>query len=226
MLSKHCQVLLSRTSLREVAKINTPGFLYSLSNSVYITRRNPRYDIKIAKIQPKPIPNLRPKDQQISYSELEAIEDLPEKIDTSLTPEQQAHVAMLKKQLKGAAMKPSPYRDVPKPHEIKENSGFLPNIPPNAEELIDWALAHIPAKGGSTNSRWRKRHALRLAITRFNHRQRKEQTKAAVQRKLARGRRIKEEVKAVLEEAKFQKEKLRLRNEARLARASKQQSQQ
>jgi hypothetical protein len=36
------------------------------------------------------------------------------------------------------------YRDVPLPHEVKGSGNFMPNIAPNADELIDYALSFIP----------------------------------------------------------------------------------
>jgi hypothetical protein len=36
------------------------------------------------------------------------------------------------------------YRDVPLPHEIKGIGNLMPNVPENAEALVDWALSHIP----------------------------------------------------------------------------------
>lgn len=67
-------------------------------------------------------------------------------IDTSLTDEQRVYVDMLKKKLKGGSGVRSVYRDVPRPEEIKGTGNFLPKIAENAEELIDWALSHVPKR--------------------------------------------------------------------------------
>ncbi len=37
------------------------------------------------------------------------------------------------------------YRDVPKLHEIEAMGNFMPRVAENAEELINYALSHIPA---------------------------------------------------------------------------------
>lgn len=36
------------------------------------------------------------------------------------------------------------YRDVPRVDELKSVGNFSSYLPPNAEELVDWALSHIP----------------------------------------------------------------------------------
>ena len=72
-------------------------------------------------------------------------------IDTSLTPEQQEKVARLKHKMVGAGPKGhgpirSLYREAPRPEEIQGSQNYMPKIPPNAQELIDYALSHIPGK--------------------------------------------------------------------------------
>ena len=67
-------------------------------------------------------------------------------LDTTLTEEQRTYVNMLKKKMKGAMGIRSLYRDVPRPDEIKGTGNYLPKIAENAEELIDWALSHVPKR--------------------------------------------------------------------------------
>ena len=76
-------------------------------------------------------------------------------IDTTLTPEQKEKVAKLKHQITGAGPPEhgpirSLYRDVPRPEEIRGTQNFFPKVPPNAQELVDYALSHIP--GNSVSS--------------------------------------------------------------------------
>lgn len=98
------------------------------------------------------------------------IEELANSIDTTLSPEQKAYVAMLKKKIRGGANSPrcknsaftlhlsmpsaltnrsicccaAVHREVPFPHEIKATGNFMPKMADNAEALIDYALSHIP----------------------------------------------------------------------------------
>jgi hypothetical protein len=109
-------------------------FLFSSKSSLsYITKRLklnvPKVIVKRARL-----PNLRPTDQKIDINSLNAIEEITDRIDTSLTKDQSAHVEKLKKIMKGASGKRSLYRDVPRPNEVEAYEGFLPNIPPNAEQ--------------------------------------------------------------------------------------------
>lgn len=163
--------------------LSRQGFLYLPSNNIYITRRetfNPR---KVVPRRTK-LQNLRPQAQNIDFNELVSIEDIIAKIDTTLTPEQQAHVDKLKRKMKGKSQLPSPYRDVPAVNQITGFNGFLPNVPANADKIIDWALAHIPVKGGARRTREKKRIALREAIRRANHAKRRAGEKAAHARRL------------------------------------------
>jgi hypothetical protein len=169
--------------LRPAAGLWRSAYLYQSSNNIYITCRetfNPRKVIpRRTKLQ-----NLRPQEQKFDFNELVSIEDIIAKIDTTLTPEQQAHVDKLKRKMKGKARLPSSFRDVPGVNQITGFNGFLPNVPANAEKIIDWALAHIPVKGGARRTREKKRVALREAIRRANHAKRKAGQKAAHAKKL------------------------------------------
>lgn len=70
-------------------------------------------------------------------------------IDPSLTPEQQTYVESLKRKMKGGnPLKRSPYRDLPLLSELKANTPFPPYIPANAQQLIDYALSHVPVRAG------------------------------------------------------------------------------
>ena len=84
--------------------------------------------------------------------------------------------------------KRSLYRDVPTQEEleaIKFTGNFVPKIAPNAEELIDWALSHIPERAGPRRSRRAKRMALKWKIKRENDARRKAENVAALARKHA-----------------------------------------
>jgi hypothetical protein len=83
-------------------------------------------------------------------------------IDTTLTPEQKVYVEKLKKKMKGAGTKRSPYRDVPLLSELMPNSPFPPLIPDNAQALIDYALSVVPVRGGKRGTRKKKRMAKRF----------------------------------------------------------------
>lgn len=61
--------------------------------------------------------------------------------------------------LGGHNSKRSPYRDVPLESELMTDTPFPPLIPPNANELIDWALSHVPKRAGPRRSRRKKRMA-------------------------------------------------------------------
>jgi hypothetical protein len=92
-------------------------------------------------------------------------DDYVSKIDTTLTEEQIAFVNNIKRQIKGGPKSPrSPYRDVPKPHELGSLGNMQPDLADNAEALIDWALSHAPKKAGPRKSRHKKRMARRVAL--------------------------------------------------------------
>lgn len=77
----------------------------------------------------------------------ENIQDFINTLDLSLTDEQKRYVAMLKKKMKGGARScKSPYRDAVKPEDIVPDGLLLPQIAENADEIIDWALSHIPRR--------------------------------------------------------------------------------
>lgn len=90
-------------------------------------------------------------------------EEVVASIDTTLTPEQQAYVETLKKKMKGAGPR-SPYRDIPLLEELQPNSPFPPYIPDNAQQLIDFALSHVPKRAGPRGTRKKKRMAKRFAF--------------------------------------------------------------
>jgi hypothetical protein len=99
-----------------------------------------------------------------------------EEVDTTLTPEQQKYVDELKqKYLKSSGSKYSPYRDVPSVEEQEKfpNMQYRPYIPENAEALIDWALSHVPERGGYRGTRAKKRMAHRWEQKRRNDAHRK-----------------------------------------------------
>jgi hypothetical protein len=59
-------------------------------------------------------------------------------------------------------MKRSPYRDIPLLEELQPNTPFPPYIPENAQQLIDYALSHVPKRTGPRGSRKKKRMAKRF----------------------------------------------------------------
>jgi hypothetical protein len=162
--------------------LSAKHIIYVPAKSIYITRRK-LYPLKIAKVSKTQLPHLKPVSQNIDYNRLTSIEDLVSKIDTTLTPVQQAHVEKLKKKMKGNGSR-TQYRDVPKVNEILGFNGFMPNVPENADKLIDWALAHIPPRAGPRRSREKKRIALRESLSRANHAKRIEELQASHQRKV------------------------------------------
>lgn len=166
-----------------------PAYIYTLANDIYISRRDCRFDhttLKVNKpLRPK-LKNIIPTTPEVDEKELELIEDLPFKINTDLTEEQKAHVAAMKKRMKGARAAHSMHRDVPYPEEIQPVAGFAPWIPSNADQLIDWAIAHIPLKAGPRRSRHRKRIAIRQQVQRYNNHLRREGHKLKNQRRKVR----------------------------------------
>lgn len=110
-------------------------------------------------------------------------------IDTSLTPEQQEKVARLKHKMVGAGPKGhgpirSLYREVPRPEEIQGSQNYMPKIPPNAQELIDYALSHIPERDGPRRNREKKRMTQRWEQKVKDHAVKTIHNREAKQRKL------------------------------------------
>ena len=122
--------------------------------------------------------------------DFESMEEYLLSIDTTVPESKREHVDKLKKQIRGGHLsKRSLYREVPTQEEleaIKSTGNFLPRIAPNAEELIDWALSHIPERAGPRRSRRAKRMARKWQIKRENDARRKKETVAALARKQAR----------------------------------------
>ena len=122
--------------------------------------------------------------------DFESMEEYLLSIDTTVPESKREHVDKLKKQIRGGHLsKRSLYREVPSQEElesIKSTGNFLPRIAPNAEELIDWALSHIPERAGPRRSRRAKRMALKWKIKRENDARRKKENVAALARKQAR----------------------------------------
>ncbi len=90
------------------------------------------------------------------------------------------------------------YRDVPLPEELKTTGNFISKVPPNAQELIDYALSHIPTRArdkstegdgklgiGRRNSRQKKRMEHRRLQSVHDHQRRIKETVAAEKRKVA-----------------------------------------
>jgi hypothetical protein len=117
----------------------------------------------------------------------QSMEDLARSIDTTIAPEKRAHVEALKKAISGGHKSVrSLYREVPTPEELDQlaiQGNFIPKIAPNARELIDFALSHIPEKGGRRGTRKQKRMALKWKIKVANDARRKKETVAALERK-------------------------------------------
>jgi len=115
------------------------------------------------------------------------IEDVAMSIDTTLTPEEQARADMWKKKIKGGNPKVrSFYRDVPTTDEIdalKIPGNFLPKIAPNAEALIDFALAQLPIRDGYRGTRKAKRMNNKWSDVRKQDAKMKAQTLAAREKK-------------------------------------------
>lgn len=155
-------------------------FLYQSHHTVYTTKRRTFLMKRVKPLRPK-LTSFKPATPDIPLDGLKNIEELVKKIDTTLTPEQQAYVDSLKKRMKGKNYEKNPsfFRDVPLPEELVGFNGFKPNVPENANQLIDWALAHIPVRGGPRRTKEKKRREKRLAIARSDAARRKAQTKAA-----------------------------------------------
>eukprot|EP01033_Poteriospumella_lacustris_P009067 gene9067-6517_t len=134
-------------------------------------------------------------------------------INTTLTPEQKEYVDKIKHQYKGAAARPSPYRDVPKPHELGNLGNMRPHLADNAEALVDWALSHVPKRDGPRRSRQKKRGEQKRALTVRLAQRRIEEQREATKRKLEKRRRVHLEIKKIKADAKVinaaREEKLR-----------------
>ena len=142
------------------------------------------------------------------------IDELARSIDTTLTAEQRVHVDMLRRKIKGGANAPrSLYRDVPRPDEVTGVGNFLPKIADNAEELIDFALSHVPLQAGPRRSRFKQRLINKAMAKKKQDDLRKEQTLAARLLKDVKLKKQRALVQQYLAEAK-------VINEARAKRAS------
>jgi len=108
-------------------------------------------------------------------------------INTDLTAEQAAAVEELKKKyIHGPSGKRSMYRDVPTLDEqdsIPDSLQYRPYIPDNAQDLIDWALSHVPPRKGKRGSRRAKRMAQKWEAKRKNDAWRKEGERRSLERK-------------------------------------------
>lgn len=112
------------------------------------------------------------------------------------------------------------YRDVPRPDEITAVGNFLPKIAENAEELIDWALSHIPPRAGPRGTRKTKRMAIRWEIKRFNDARRKQQEQAAELRRKQNLKRRREHVRQIKQQAEALRQAEVLRAQARAQKKS------
>lgn len=99
--------------------------------------------------------------------DLVPVEEIAASIDTTLTPEQKIYVDKLKKKIRGGPLSVrSTHRDVPTADEIKAVGNYMPRMAENAEALIDYALSHVPERGGYRGSRQKKRMELKFATKR------------------------------------------------------------
>lgn len=122
------------------------------------------------------------------------IEVYANKIDTTLTPEQKEYVESLKRKMNGSRSTRSLYREVAQPGELETNedmekvdaNSFLPLSPNKPNELIDWALSHVPKRDGKRGTRQQNRMEQRQIIKRENDQIRIKNVKAARERQLAR----------------------------------------
>jgi hypothetical protein len=136
-----------------------------------------------------------------------SIEEYAQTMDTTIPPEKQAHVDKLKKQIRGGSSKSlhSLYREVPTPEEMDQLTipgNFVPKIAINAREIIDFALSHIPEKGGPRRTKHKKRMALKWKNKEAEDARRKKEKQAARLRKhqiLKKGRDL---VRAMKKEAR------------------------
>lgn len=150
-----------------------------------------------------------------------SIEEVLRGIDTTLTPEQRAHVDALKKQIRGGPNAPrSLYRDVATPDELVGEGNFFPRLADNADALIDYALSHIPKKDGYRGSRRKKRMAARHETKRANDKRRKEETAASVLRKQAKAKKDRDLAKSYRAQAATLRQIAELRAEVRREKQS------
>lgn len=128
-------------------------------------------------------------DEKKGLDDFDSMDEYLMSIDTTVPEEKKAHVEKLKKQIRGGHLsKRSLYRDVPTTEEldaIKFTGNFLPRIAPNAEQLIDWALSHIPERAGPRRSRRARRMAIKWKIKRADDARRKTEKVAAIARNQA-----------------------------------------
>ena len=122
------------------------------------------------------------------------VEVYANKIDTTLTPEQKEYVESLKRKMNGANSARSLYRQVAQPGELETNedmekvdaNSFLPLSPNKPNELIDWALSHVPKRDGKRGTRQLNRMEQRQIIKRENDQTRIKNVRAAREKQLAR----------------------------------------
>jgi len=112
-----------------------------------------------------------------------SIEEYARTMDTAIPPEKVAHVEKMKKLIRGGHKSVrSLYREVPTPEEMDQLTipgNFVPKIAPNAREIIDFALSHIPEKGGPRRSKHKKRMALKWKNKEAEDARRKKEKKVA-----------------------------------------------
>lgn len=114
------------------------------------------------------------------------IDELALSIDTTLTEEQKEKVARIKRKIKGKDAVRSLYRDVPTTQELemmKFPGNFRPQLAPNAEALVDYAIAQLPEGDGPRRSKHKKRMQQRQQQIRDNHTRRKLETHESLKRK-------------------------------------------
>jgi len=142
------------------------------------------------------------KDEKVS------IEDYARTMDTTIPPEKQAHVDKLKKLIRGGSKSVrSLYREVPTPEEMDQLTipgNFVPKIAPNAREIIDFALMHIPEKGGPRRSKHKKRMALKWKNKEVEDARRKKEQMAAREKR----HRVLKKHRALVREVKKEARKL------------------
>lgn len=114
------------------------------------------------------------------------IDELAQSIDTTLTPEQQEKVARIKRKIKGKDAVRSLYRDVPTTEELEMMrfpGNFRPQLAPNAEALVDYAIAQLPEGDGARRTKHKKRMAKRQQQIRDDRTRRKLETHESLKRK-------------------------------------------
>jgi hypothetical protein len=128
-----------------------------------------------------------------SATTIKGIEEQINDIDLNLTPEQRERVDGLKKSFHGKGR--SLYWNVPTVEELEKlNSGmtYTTHVPSNAEALIDWALTHIPERGGYRGSRRKGRMSRKWKQKRENDRKMKAGKLAGMERRQAKAKRQRE----------------------------------